>query len=89
MEMRKYIDVAGSEGSEHLYVVNKDGAQLIDTRDVKPDFGARFLADIRNRTETSITQERSFLVIRLATEAQLRARSVGGREPAAAGAPAR
>jgi predicted dehydrogenase len=89
MEMRKYIDVAGPEGSEHLYVVNKDGARFIDTRDVRLDFGARFLADVRNRTETSITQERSFQVIRLATEAQLRARRVSGREVAAAGAPAR
>ena len=89
MEMRKYIDVAGPAGAEHLYVVNKDGARLIDTRDVQLDFGARFLADVRNRTEASITQERSFLVIRLATEAQLRARRVGGRELAAAGAQAR
>jgi predicted dehydrogenase len=89
MEMRKYIDAGGPEGAEHLYVVNKDGARLIDTRDVQLDFGARFLADVRNRTETSITQERSFLVIRLATEAQLRARRVGGRELAAAGAQAR
>jgi predicted dehydrogenase len=78
MEMRKYIDVAGPEGSEHLYVVNKDGAQLVDTRDVQLDFGARFLADVRDHTESSISQERSFLIIRLATEAQLRARRVGG-----------
>jgi predicted dehydrogenase len=89
MEMRKYIDVAGPDGGDHLYVVNKDGARLIDTRDVPLDFGARFLADVRDRTETSITQERSFLVIRLATEAQLRARRVGGRELATAGAQAR
>jgi predicted dehydrogenase len=84
IETRKYIDVAGPEGSEHLYVVNKDGAQLIDTRDVQLDFGARFLADVRDRTETSITQARSFLVTRLATEAQLGARRVGSREPAGA-----
>ncbi len=79
LETRKYIDVAGPQGSEHLYVVNKDGARLVDTRDVQLDFGARFLADVRNRTETSITQERSFLVIRLATEAQLGARRLSGR----------
>ncbi|MBV9601665.1 MAG: Gfo/Idh/MocA family oxidoreductase [Chloroflexi bacterium] len=85
MEMRKYIDVAGPEGTEHLYVVNKDGARLIDTREVQLDFGARLLADVRNRTETSITQERSFLITRLATEAQLRARRVGGPVLAAAG----
>jgi len=87
MEMRKYIDVAGPEGSEHLYVVNKDGAQLIDTRDIRLDFGDRFLADVRNRTETSITQERSFLIIRLATEAQLQARRVRRKEPAMAARP--
>jgi predicted dehydrogenase len=85
MEMRKYIDVAGPEGAEHLYLVNKDSARLIDTRDVQLDFGARFLADVRDRSETSITQERSFLITRLATEAQLRARHLGGREGVAAG----
>jgi predicted dehydrogenase len=87
MEMRKYIDVAGPEGSEHLYVVNKDGAQLIDTRDIRLDFGDRFLTDVRNRTETSITQERSFLIIRLATEAQLQARRLHRQEPAMAARP--
>jgi predicted dehydrogenase len=89
MEMRKYIDVAGPQGAEHLYVANKDGARLIDTREVQLDFGARFLADVRDCTETSITQERSFLIVRLATEAQLHARRVGARELVAPGAQAR
>ena len=74
MEMRKYIDPAGRPGAEHLLVVNKDGAHFVDTTAVPLTFGARLLDDVRNRTETAIPQARSFLTIRLATQAQLSAR---------------
>lgn len=76
MEMRKYTDPAGREGSEHLLVVNQDGAQFMDTSSVQLTFGHRFLADVRDRTETAIPQARSFLVTRLATEASLNARRI-------------
>jgi predicted dehydrogenase len=83
MEMRKYYDPAGRSGGEHLFVVDPTGARFLDTADVPLTFGARFLDDVRNRTETSISQEQSFLVARLATEAQLHARKLGTREVAA------
>jgi hypothetical protein len=69
MEMRKYVDPAGRAGAEHLLLVNRDGARFMDTTQVPLTFGARFLDDVRNRTETAIPQERSFLVTRLSTEA--------------------
>jgi predicted dehydrogenase len=77
LETRKYFDPAGRPGAEHLFLVNKDGAQFVDTGDVPLTFAARFLADVRNRTETAIPQSRSFLATRLATEAQLSARRLG------------
>lgn len=74
MEMRKYVDPAGRPGSEHLMLANEDGVRFIDVANEPLVFASRFLDDIRNRTETAITQERSFLVTRLATQAQLSAR---------------
>lgn len=73
MEMRKYFDPAGRPGQEHLFVANNQGVNFIDTSDVPLTFAARFLDDVRNRTETAMLQQRSFLVTRLATEAQLNA----------------
>jgi predicted dehydrogenase len=74
MEMRKYVDPAGRPGAEHLMVANEDGVRFVDVSDVPLVFASRLLDDVRNRTETAIPQSRSFLVTRLATEAQLGAR---------------
>jgi predicted dehydrogenase len=77
MEMRKYVDPDGRQGGEHLLLVNHEGARMVDTTHVPLTFASRFLDDVRDRTETAIPQQRSFLVTRLATEAQLNARRVG------------
>jgi predicted dehydrogenase len=74
MEMRKYIDPAGRPGPEHLLLVNKGGARFVDVDAVPLTFGPRLVDDIRNRTENAISQARSFLAVRLATQAQLTAR---------------
>jgi predicted dehydrogenase len=79
MEMRKYVDPAGRPGSEHLLLANEDGVRFVDVSDVPLVFASRFLDDVRNRTQTAITQERSFLVTRLATQAQLGARRLDAR----------
>jgi predicted dehydrogenase len=84
LEMRKYFDPAGHAGGEHLFVVNEDGAGYVDTQNVPLTFGTRFLDDVRNRTETAIPQERSFLVTQLATEAELTARRLSPGQLAAA-----
>src|SRR5262249_18503022 len=74
MEMRKYYDPAGRDGQAHLFVVDRKGTRFVDTTDVPLTFASRFLDDVRNRTETAMSQQRSFLVTRLATEAQMQAR---------------
>jgi predicted dehydrogenase len=84
MEMRKYYDPAGRPGDQHLFVVDKKGTRFVDTEDVRFTFGSHFLDDVRDRTETSISQARSFLATRLATEAQLAARRLGALRPAVA-----
>lgn len=70
IEMRKYIDLAGRPGNEHLFLVDRQGMQYIDCADIALPFGPQFLNDVRNRTETAIRQERTYLSMRLALEAQ-------------------
>ncbi len=81
MEMRKYIDTLGRPGAEHLFLINRDGARYIDVSDVPLTFGERFLDDVRNRTATAMNQKRSFLSVRLATQAQLMAQRMGFEAP--------
>lgn len=70
IEIRKNIDIAGREGTNHLFLVNKDGVQHFDCRNVELPFGRAFLSDIENRTETAMPQARCYLAMELALKAQ-------------------
>ena len=70
IELRKYIDIAGHPGENHLFIVNKEGPRHIDCSDVDLPFGRQFLDDVRNRTETAMPQERCFNAMKLALTAQ-------------------
>jgi predicted dehydrogenase len=87
IELRKYCDLAGKPGAEHLFLVDQSGVRYVDCADVLLPFGPRLLDDIRNRTETAIPQARSFLATRLAIEAQMQAQWID--LPAAPGQPGR
>ena len=73
IELRKYVDIAGRSGDNHLFLVDNKETMHIDCRDVPLPFGARFLADIADRTETAMDQEHCFLACELALTAQARA----------------
>ena len=70
IELRKYIDIAGRPGADHLFIVNQDGPRHIDCSQVDRPFGRQFLDDVRNRTETAMPQERAFNAMKLALTAQ-------------------
>jgi len=70
IELRKYIDIAGQPGENHLFIVNQDGPRHIDCSNVDLPFGRQFLDDVRNRTETAMPQERCFNAMKLALTAQ-------------------
>jgi predicted dehydrogenase len=76
IELRKYLDIAGRPGTDHLLLANHEGVRYVDCAGMRLPFGLRLLADIRGRTETAIPQARSFLATRLAIQAQLRAHRV-------------
>ena len=70
IELRKYVDVGGRPGTDHLVLVNGDRCEMIDASDAGLPYFARIIADIRDRTETAVGQEHTFRVTRLAITAQ-------------------
>jgi len=70
IELRKYVDIAGRPGENHLFLVDRKGVQHIDCSNVDLPFGRQFLDDVRNRTETAMPQERCYNAMKLALTAQ-------------------
>ncbi len=79
IELRKYIDIGGQAGSDHLIMVDQKGIQRIDCSNEPLPYGSRLYADILDRTETAMTQSHCFLATQLALEAEAKAVRVGGR----------
>ena len=76
IECRKYLDVGGKDGGDHLFIVDGKGVQRIDCRDVVLPFGGQLVDDILNRTETAMTQKHCFLAMELAIKAQKQAHTL-------------
>ncbi|HEY0283082.1 MAG TPA: Gfo/Idh/MocA family oxidoreductase [Rhizomicrobium sp.] len=70
IELRKYVDVAGRPGGNHLFIVDKNGIRFIDCKDVALPFGPQFVADIIHRTEAAQNQEQALLTAELVLTAQ-------------------
>ncbi|WP_179378696.1 Gfo/Idh/MocA family protein [Jannaschia marina] len=70
IELRKYVDVGGAAGTDHLILVNGDRCEKIDAGDAGLPYFARLCADIRDRTETAIPQAHAFKAMELAIRAQ-------------------
>lgn len=79
IELRKYVDIAGRDGTDHLYLVNNDAPQHIDCAAQPLPYYAQLLHDIEHRTETAMLQEHCFRVMELAIRAQLQATDLGLR----------
>jgi predicted dehydrogenase len=76
IELRKYIDVEGRSGTDHLFLVNNAGTRHIDCSGEPLTYFRAFAADVRDRTATAMPQRHVFSVCRLALQAQARARHV-------------
>lgn len=70
IELRKYIDIAGRPGRDHLFLVDKAGTRHIDCSDQDLPYGRQLIADVLDRTETAMPQVRAFKAMELALEAQ-------------------
>jgi predicted dehydrogenase len=70
IELRKYVDVAGRPGGDHLFIVDGKGQQHIDCSAEPLPYSGRLIADVLNRTETAMRQEHCFLATELALKAE-------------------
>jgi len=70
IELRKYIDIAGRDGTDHVFLVNKAGTQHIDASAEPLTYFRNFLADARDRSATAMPQGHALEVTRLAILAQ-------------------
>ncbi len=76
IELRKYLDIAGRPGTDHLFIADREGTRHIPCEGGKLGYFDAFVADVQNRTETAMPQQHVFTVCRLSLEAQARAKRV-------------
>jgi predicted dehydrogenase len=80
IELRKYIDIAGKPGGDHLFLVDQKGTQYIDCSAEPLPYGPNLIADVLNRTETAMPQAHCFLATELALKAEAMAQKLGHLE---------
>jgi predicted dehydrogenase len=81
IELRKYVDVAGQPGGDHLFLVNRDGVRHIDCASTKITYGEQLRDDVNNRTETAMPQAHCFLATELSLLAEANATRIAGARP--------
>ncbi|RYH11618.1 Gfo/Idh/MocA family protein [Tropicimonas sp. IMCC6043] len=77
IELRKYVDVAGRPGTDHLFLVNGDRCEHIDASGDPLPYFENFMRDVRDRSETAMAQSHCFKVMELALQAQEKAVRLG------------
>ena len=77
IEIRKYIDIAGRTGTDHVLMVNNERVSYFDASKTKLNYFFNFSNDVKNRTETSCSQAHTFLVTELALKSQKMASRLG------------
>ena len=69
IEIRKYLDIEGRPGTNHLFVADRQGTRHVDCSREPLEFFPALLRDLRERSATAMAQEHVFTVCRLALEA--------------------
>jgi predicted dehydrogenase len=70
IELRKYVDIAGRPGIDHLFLVDNQAMRYIDCSNVALPYGPALIHDVLHRTETAMTQAHCFLASELALKAE-------------------
>ncbi len=73
IELRKYVDIEGRPGGNHLFIVDHKGTRYENCDAVELPYGRQLIADVLNRTETAAPQQHTFLAAELALKAQANA----------------
>ena len=79
IELRKYVDVDGRPGADHLFLVDRKGARHFDCSAEPLTYFARFQDDVRGRTARAMPKGHALAVTRLAIAAQSSARRLGSK----------
>jgi len=74
IELRKYVDISGRKGGNHLFIVDHKQSRYMDCSEVVLPFGPQFVADIVNRTHIAQDQDQTLLATELVLKAQKNAR---------------
>jgi predicted dehydrogenase len=77
IELRKYCDIAGRPGGDHLFLVDREGMHYIDCSKVELPYGRQLIDDVLNRTETAMPQDHCFFASELALKAEAQAQRLG------------
>jgi predicted dehydrogenase len=78
IELRKYVDIAGRPGGDHLLLIDRKETRYIDCNHTKLPYGRALRSDVLNRTETAMPQAHCFLAMELALQAQAKAAWIQG-----------
>ena len=70
IELRKYVDIEGRAGTDHLFMSDRAGTRHIHCEGRPLSYFRAFAADVRDRTGTAMPQAHALTVCRLALEAQ-------------------
>jgi predicted dehydrogenase len=70
IELRKYVDIGGAPGIDHVILVDNKGVQRIDCSAVRLPYSGALIHDILTREETAMPQARCFKAAELALTAQ-------------------
>jgi predicted dehydrogenase len=81
LELRKNLDIEGREGTDHLFVANRNTTRYVDCSKLPVLYYRDFLHDLAERTETAMPQRQVFAVCRLALRAQSQAIRYTARRP--------
>jgi predicted dehydrogenase len=73
IELRKYVDLDGRPGTDHVFLVDRTGTRHIDASGEPLSYFRNFLSDVRDRTEKAMAQQHVFTVCRLSLQAQAQA----------------
>jgi hypothetical protein len=73
IELRKYVDIEGRKGGNHLFIADQKQTRYIDCSQVELPFGPQFISDVVNRTQTGQSQVQTLLAAELVLKAQKQA----------------
>lgn len=77
LELRKYVDIGGAPGIDHLFLVDRKGVRKIDCADAELPYYRLLVDDVLERSERAMPQAHAFAATELALRAQALAEAQG------------